>query len=353
MSAQLATSLIKWYEQNARALPWRKNRDPYRIWISEVMLQQTTVAAVIPFYERMLARFPKLADLATADLSDVYTMWTGLGYYSRARNLHKAAIELHQLGQFPKTAEQLITLPGFGPYTSRAVASLAFDEAVGVLDGNVIRVLSRVYGLAIEFWKTQGRAQLQSLADQLAQEAPSHLVNQGLMELGATVCTPQNPTCFLCPWREQCVANRKGLVDKLPLKKPRKQFETWIWKPVVLTKNGKVLLVMNHTAPFLKKHWIFPGSFTKAKSKPKSYSTKHTITHHEIFIQLDPKNKLMKTEMSLLKKDQQWVHTKDLSKVNPSILLQKVLQQSALSVSRPPAKARKKVTSSKMNSSKT
>ena len=307
------------------------------------MLQQTTVAAVIPFYERMLARFPKLKDLAEADLTEVFALWGGLGYYSRARNLHKAAIELHQRGGFPKHSSELIELPGFGPYTSRAVASLAFDEPVGVLDGNVVRVLSRVHGRAIEFWKSQGRDELQKLADSIASAAPSHLVNQGLMELGATICTPQSPTCFLCPWREHCVANQKGLATSLPLKKPRKAFETWIWKPEIYKKNGKVLLVVNRSAPFLKKQWIFPGSVQKSKNKPKSYSTKHTITHHEIFIQLDPQAKLMKTDKRLPKEDFKWVHTKDLSKINPSILLQKVLQSSS-QLLRPRAKVSKKAT---------
>lgn len=154
--AEDRASLVAWYQKNKRVLPWRKDRNPYRIWISEVMLQQTTVAAVVPFYERFLERFPTVDDLAKASIEQVYEVWAGLGYYSRARNLHKAAQSIFEHG-FPQKAEQLIELSGFGPYTSRAVASLAFNEHVGVLDGNVIRVLTRRYGLDIPWWEI-GRA---------------------------------------------------------------------------------------------------------------------------------------------------------------------------------------------------
>lgn len=311
--------LAQWYRKNHRALPWRANKDPYRIWLSEVMLQQTTVVAVIPYFEKFLEKFPTVHELAKAPESDVLEAWAGLGYYSRARNLHKAAKALSAKG-FPQTAAQLLELPGFGPYTSRAVASIAFGEKVGVLDGNVIRVLSRRYGLKLEWWNNKGRDQLQKISDELSLLGQADVINQALMELGATVCTPQKVTCMLCPWASTCVAREKNLVDKLPLKKPRKESEVWVWKPVVAIKDQKVALVQNSYAPFLKGQMIFPGEISREKNKPKDYDAKHNITHHDIFIQITPKK-------SLAGKDVHWVKVKELKKVNPSSLLQKVLNK--------------------------
>lgn len=311
--------LTQWYKKNNRPLPWRENKNPYRIWLSEVMLQQTTVVAVIPYFEKFLKKFPTVQDLAKAPENEVLEAWAGLGYYSRARNLHKAAKALAENG-FPQTAAELLELPGFGPYTSRAVASIAFGEKVGVLDGNVIRVLSRRYGLKLEWWNNKGREQLQSLSDELASLGQSDVVNQGLMELGATVCTPQKVTCMLCPWAATCVAREKNLVEKLPLKKPRKESEVWVWKPHVAIKDRKVALVKNDYAPFLKGQMIFPGEISMEKNKPKAYDAKHNITHHDIFIQISQRK-------SIAGKNIEWVDLKELKKVNPSSLLQKVLHK--------------------------
>lgn len=314
--------LLKWYQANQRPLPWRVNRDPYRVWLSEVMLQQTTVTAVIPYYEKFLQKFPTVKHLALAPSPDVMEAWAGLGYYSRARNLHKAAQSLHQQG-FPQTAAELLELPGFGPYTSRAVASIAFGENVGVLDGNVIRVLSRKYGLAIEWWNNKERAQLQNLSDELAFLGQSDQINQGLMELGATICTPQKPACLLCPWSVSCVAFEEGKVLDLPLQKPRKKSEVWVWKVDLLVKDKKLGLVKNDYAPFLKGQMIFPGEISKEKSKPKDYNARHSITHHDIFIQI-------RSKKSSNKKDITWVKADELKKINPSSLLSKTLKAADL-----------------------
>lgn len=311
--------LTQWYKKNLRPLPWRENKNPYRIWLSEVMLQQTTVVAVIPYFEKFLKKFPTVQDLANAPENEVLEAWAGLGYYSRARNLHKAAKALAAQG-FPETAAELLELPGFGPYTSRAVASIAFGEKVGVLDGNVIRVLSRRYGLKLEWWNSKGRDILQSISNDLAALGSADVVNQALMELGATVCTPQKVTCMLCPWAATCVAREKNLVDTLPLKKPRKDSEVWVWKPLVSVKNSKVALIKNDYAPFLKGQMIFPGEIAKEKNKPKAYDAKHNITHHDIFIQISQRK-------SIPGKNVEWVDIKDLKKINPSSLLQKVLHK--------------------------
>lgn len=314
-------SLLDWYRKNHRTLPWRANSDPYRIWLSEVMLQQTTVVAVIPYYERFLQKFPKLKDLADAELPHVLEAWAGLGYYSRARNLHKAAQALHS-GGFPQTAAELLELPGFGPYTSRAVASIAFNEKVGVLDGNVIRVLSRNYGLPVEWWLPKQRQVLQDISDDLAIRGEASHINQGLMELGATVCTPHNPVCLLCPWMKTCVAYQEHRVAELPLKKERKKSEVWVWKVnlQIREQKGKTLvgLIENDYAPFLKGQWLFPGEIAKEARKPKDYDARHGITHHDIYIQIQPKKSS--------NKNLRWVEIDELKKVNPSSLLSKTLK---------------------------
>lgn len=314
--------LVHWYHSVRRDLPWRNSKDPYRIWISEVMLQQTTVVAVIPYYERFLKRFSTVEKLANAELSEVYEMWSGLGYYSRARNLHKAAQIIHSKG-FPKTAEQLIELPGFGPYTSRAVASLAFDQPVGVLDGNVIRVLCRFFGWEIEWWNKGPRDLLQKTSDQMASSGSSHDINQAMMELGATVCTPHNPTCLLCPWQKKCVAYQSEKVPKLPLKKPRRAFEIWVWDVQVKRKAGKVAMQVNNYTPFLKGQIIFPGKIKKHTEKPKNFDLSHGITHHQIYIRVH-----QDSEISFNKAEQiQWLKIEDIKKVNPSNLLQKIINK--------------------------
>ncbi|HPI39483.1 MAG TPA: A/G-specific adenine glycosylase [Pseudobdellovibrionaceae bacterium] len=313
--------LAIWYKENHRTLPWRKNKDPYQIWISEVMLQQTTVTAVVPYYERFLNRFPNVSALAAADEKEVLKYWSGLGYYSRARNLHKAA-QILATAPFPKTYQELLKLPGFGPYTARAVSSLAFNEAVGVLDGNVIRVLSRLYALPINWWTSSGREELQKLSDELAQTTDSSIINQALMELGATICTPQVTHCHRCPWSQSCSAKAQNSMDQYPLKKPRKKIEFWLWKPLVTTQNSKVPLIKNETIPFLKGHYIFEGDAEKISVPPKKYDITHSITHHKIFVQIQKKN--LKTNQKL--KPQQILTSIDtISEISPSSLIQKII----------------------------
>lgn len=321
----LAQILVDWYRQNRRDLPWRLNSDPYRIWLSEVMLQQTTVTAVIPFFDRFITKLPSVKDLALAPLEQVYELWAGLGYYSRARNLHAAAKILSAQG-FPKTYQELLELPGFGPYTSRAVASIAFNQNVGVLDGNVIRVLSRVLGKPFKHWQQADRQILQDFSDKMNAEGASSEINQGLMELGAMVCSPKNPQCLMCPWMKVCKSREEGTVLKLPLSKPRRKSELWIWKPQILRRGQKVALIQNDYAPFLKKQWLFPGSVEMTRSSPKEFDLKHFITHHDIYVRLNASNSGKKQEKWTSQKSIQWVAVKDLAKWNPSSLLKKVLQ---------------------------
>lgn len=313
-------ALIEWYNENRRTLPWRKNRDPYRIWISEVMLQQTTVAAVVPYYEKFMQRFPSVQKLANASEPEVLEMWAGLGYYSRARNLHKASQTIASLKEFPQTAEELINLPGFGPYTSRAVASLAFGQRVGVLDGNVIRVLSRFYGLKLNWWENKEKEKLQILSDELAQTDNNSEINQGLMELGATICTPKNPVCLLCPWKSKCVAFSKNLVSTLPLPKPKNEFEIWQWTLKPLIKKDQILLTPNQATPFLKKMMFPHGEAVKVKTKPKKFDIKHGVTKYDIYISIETQTKALKSA------EQAWVSLDEIKKVNPTSLMTKILK---------------------------
>ena len=314
-------NLVEWYLSIRRDLPWRKDRDPYRIWISEVMLQQTTVTAVIPYYEKFLKRFPTLAKLAASNLEDVLEHWAGLGYYSRARNLHKSALALHAKG-FPKTSAELLTFPGFGPYTSRAVSSLAFDEKTGVLDGNVIRVLSRKYGQSVEWWKPAGRNELQTIADALAQTDDPADLNQGMMELGATVCTPSNPACLLCPWKKDCVARLTDRVSELPLKRPRRASEMWLWSPTVIIRKDLVYVEPNSYAPFLKGHSLPPGQVKRLKAAPKTFTFRGGVTHHDIFVAVTYDSKFATKG----RKDGQWIPLKELKKQIPVSLIRKAIE---------------------------
>lgn len=333
------TLLLDWYELHARVLPWRRNRDAYRIWISEIMLQQTTVAAVRPFYERFMTRFPELESLAKSEQTDVIEHWAGLGYYSRARNLHKAAQLFFENGGLPKSHSDLILYPGLGPYTSRAIASIAYGERVGVVDGNVIRILSRMFGLKVEWWKSKNLSYFQTLSDKLADCESSSLVNQGMMELGATVCTPKSPTCILCPWNKNCVAFREGFVQDLPLPKPKQQKTILIWKPVVQTRDGKILLNQNDYAPFLKNQWLLPGEVESVQKVPKDFLFRHSITRYDIFVQPKVLKNLKtidettedtsekNTEKTI---DEIWVTLPDLKKVSPSSLVSKLIAKLSL-----------------------
>ncbi len=216
--AAFRRALLKWYERQKRDLPWRRTADPYCIWVSEIMLQQTRVAAVIPYYERFLERFPKVEDLAAAPEPELLRAWAGLGYYSRARNLQKAAKEIVARGGFPRDYEGIRALPGIGDYTAAAVGSIAFGLPVAVLDGNVMRVLARIDNDASDIQSAATRARMRERARELLAARQPAAFNQAMMELGATVCLPKNPQCLLCPVNGQCRAAAAGTANQLPVK---------------------------------------------------------------------------------------------------------------------------------------
>ncbi|MFT9448680.1 A/G-specific adenine glycosylase [Gluconobacter japonicus] len=222
-----ASDLLRWYDTHRRTLPWRslpgERPDPYGVWLSEIMLQQTTVKAVIAYYERFLTHYPTVQDLAAAPQEDVLRLWAGLGYYARARNLHACAKRVAELGQFPDTVDELLKLPGIGAYTARAIAAIAFGRPVVPVDGNVERVTSRLF--AIEDPLPASRPLLARQAALLnqaqdAQQRPSDFA-QALFDLGATLCTPRNPSCLTCPWRPACQGHADGIAATLPRKAPK------------------------------------------------------------------------------------------------------------------------------------
>lgn len=318
--------LLQWYRENRRELPWRSSRDPYRVWIAETMLQQTTTTAVIPYFERFLNRFPTLATLAKAPLEAVNEVWAGLGYYSRARNLHKAAIALHAGGRFPQSHTELIDYPGFGPYTARSVASLAFGENVGVVDGNVIRVLSRAEGKDWPWWNGKTRTEIQARADAWVKGVASQDMNQALMELGRTICTPKSPHCPLCPLRKSCRSLAENAVARRPLTKPRRMREIWEWEAEVQVERGKILIRRNTEAPFLREQWLLPGTARRLLQKPKTFDFRHSITHHDIFVTVRLGVRKVK---SRIKSEDKWVRLDELRHYIPASLVQKALAHSA------------------------
>ncbi|WP_372472965.1 A/G-specific adenine glycosylase [Capnocytophaga sp. ARDL2] len=215
-----ANQLIEWYQQNGRILPWRETKNPYHIWLSEIILQQTRVAQGMDYYLRFVDKYPTLTDLASADLQEVLKLWQGLGYYSRARNLHHTAIDIKENynEKFPATFNEIQKLKGIGPYTAAAIASFAFDEKVAVVDGNVFRVLARFFGIFDDISLAKTRKIFQELGNDLIQNVNPALFNQAIMDFGATVCKPQNPLCNECVFTEKCFAYRKNKIEHLPVK---------------------------------------------------------------------------------------------------------------------------------------
>ena len=215
---RVRSRLLAWYKRNARSLPWREKHDPYSILVSEVMLQQTRVDTVVRYYGPFLERFPTVESLAAAEPDEVLAYWSGLGYYRRARNLLAAARRVVEIGRFPETSNGLRDLPGIGPYTAAAVASIAFGESTAVIDGNVERVLGRVLGLESSAKHSEGRSRIFQLANELLAPHAAGDSNQALMELGATLCTPIRPACSTCPMSGSCVAERVGRPEDFPLR---------------------------------------------------------------------------------------------------------------------------------------
>lgn len=260
---EFAAKLLAWFDQYGRHdLPWQKNPTPYRVWISEIMLQQTQVTTVIPYYQRFMQRFPSLKSLATAELDDVLSHWSGLGYYARARNIHKSAqiIRDQFSGRFPTTLEDITQLPGIGQSTAGAILSFAMQQTATILDGNVKRVLCRFY--AINSWpgKTDTLKQLWQLAEKLTPKRRCNDYNQAIMDLGATLCTRSKPKCALCPFTADCQAHQLQRETDFPIKKPTKK-KRRLEKSIMLIiedTGGKLLLTKRPPIGIWGGLWCFP-----------------------------------------------------------------------------------------------
>jgi len=251
--------LLSWYEKAKRDLPWRRTKQPYAIWVSEIMLQQTQVDTVIPYYERWMQKFPSIKALAQSSLDEVLRIWEGLGYYTRARNLHKGAqyVLNHHDGIIPRSTAGLLELPGIGTYTARAVASIAFNEDAAVVDGNVKRVLSRVFLMKDE-------NNFQHKADEILVRGRAGDFNQAMMELGALICVPQNPSCRTCPVRHACLAFEKSMQNEFPPRKIRIAQKNIKSSSAIIWKEGKVLIRQRPAKGLLGGLWEFP-TFTTSE----------------------------------------------------------------------------------------
>lgn len=258
----VSSTLIPWFEINQREMPWRRNRTPYRVWISELMLQQTRVSQATPYYLRFMRRFPSLKKLAEANLEEVLKAWEGLGYYSRARNMHKAAkvIRDQYRGRFPRDPQQMAALPGIGPYTTAAIGSLAFNLNLAVVDGNVIRVLSRLLAIKSDIGLQSSKKEFQSIANALLIKGRAGIFNEAMMELGATICLPQNPDCLACPMKKVCKAYHEGSPAQYPIKQKKKKIpHLVVGAAVVKNEDGTVLIAQRREDQMLGGLWEFPG----------------------------------------------------------------------------------------------
>lgn len=283
-------SLLGWYQKSARNLPWRRTNNPYAIWVSEIMLQQTQVQTVIPYYEKWLKRFPTLASLAKADSSEVLSHWAGLGYYRRARMLHAASQKImsEYKGRFPNTVETILSLPGIGHYTAGAIASIAFKIPAPILDGNVIRVLSRVFAIKKSVALPQTLKLLWDKAKSVVPQKQPGDFNQAMMELGALICTPQNPACLICPVQKFCSAYKEGKQEVYPIKEKeesQKKLRHFAW---IVQRKNKFLLFQQPDNARWGGMWLLPVSenLPPLTFKQKRLgSLKHGYTNHQI--QLD------------------------------------------------------------------
>ena len=342
MNRDFAFVLLEWFRENGRQLPWRETTDPYAIWLSEIILQQTRIEQGRPYWERFMRRWPRVEDLAAATEDEVLREWQGLGYYSRARNLHYAAKQVVAMGHFPDTLDEIRKLKGVGDYTAAAIASFAFDIPAVVVDGNVYRVLSRYFGITTPINTTEGKKEFFALAEQIPPRGHYSVYNQAIMDFGALQCTPRSPRCMICPLNDSCNALMTGRVGQLPVKLRKMKIrerrltylyirykddatdETWIaihrrsatdiwkglWEPVLLEDDGIELLPHDTVSRF------------KHRSVMLHSHVKHVLTHRVILADFY----LMETnERPSLPPDYQWIREQDFEDYGKPRLIENLI----------------------------
>jgi A/G-specific adenine glycosylase len=282
---RFSSRLLNWYNKNKRTLPWRGHPDAYAVWVSEIMLQQTRVETVIPYFEKWMRLFPTVQALANVSEQDVLNAWEGLGYYSRARNLHKAAkVTAKDFGGIlPGDVDELIKLPGVGRYTAGAIASLVYGKDEPALDGNLKRVYARLFDVDLPIDSSKGEKLLWEIARENLPKGKAGDFNQALMDLGATICIPKNPRCLLCPLMEMCQARENGTQELRPVKKPKKVVPQYVHAAGVVVKSGKVLLAQRPSTGLLGGMWEFPNG--RVEADPAKELTKALRTVYSLKVQ--------------------------------------------------------------------
>lgn len=345
MTSEIAIKIEQWYLQHKRDLPWRQTTNPYYIWLSEIILQQTRVEQGRAYYERFVSTFPTVQALASASEEQVMLLWQGLGYYSRARNLYKAAQQIASLGSFPSDYKDILSLPGVGPYTAAAIASFSFDQPYAVLDGNVFRVLSRYFGIETPIDSTQGKREFTSLADELLDRKRPSLYNQAIMDFGALVCKPSGTDCALCPLCDSCAAYAQNSVQQLPVKgKKIEQRIRWFSYVYVCLYEEEVLVCKRTGNDIWRGLYEFPlvesseelplsslqQQFPQGKWSLLCQGFVHQLTHQRLMVNF--------YKLELEKKDPSlhglWVKKSELQNYAFPQLLIKLLDKSSLYESR-------------------
>lgn len=355
--AVIVNKLLEWYAKNARDLPWRRTNDPYCVYVSEIMLQQTQVKTVIPYWERWMRELPTIESLANASPDKIHKLWEGLGYYTRVRNMQKAAqfILQNHAGKFPPSFDDVLALPGIGRYTAGAICSIAFNQPTPLLDGNVMRVLTRVFGITENPKDKLANAQLWTLAEQLVVHASrftfhapacSHL-NQSLMELGALICTPRDPKCLICPISKQCFAFKNNRVNEFPNLEKRAPATARRFAAFVVEKNGKFLVRQRPEGVVNAHLWEFPNvelngapsdavtaaqelfGFTPEKLNPLC-TIKHTITRYRITVETfrvaAPRPSAANSSIKKPSSPHQWLSLAELQKLSFPSAHKKILK---------------------------
>ncbi len=333
MISDFSQTLLRWFAENGRALPWRQTTDPYAIWLSEIILQQTRVEQGREYWERFMHRFPSVDLLAAASEDEVLRLWQGLGYYSRARNLHAAARQVASLGCFPQTLDGLRSLPGVGDYTAAAVASIAFGLPEAVVDGNVYRVLARHFGIDTPINSTQGVRDFRLLAQELLPQDQPSAYNQAIMDFGAIQCTPQSPRCLICPLAESCAALREGKVADLPVKLQKTKVQTRRLAYIYIRYKSEVAIRRRPAGDIWQGLWepvnldtLSPEQRTAllADALLVAHDVRHLLTHRRLLADF---YLLEAARRPALPEEYRWVHESALDEYGKPRLVELLLQR--------------------------